>query len=249
LGRHVDALPHFERAYEVKRAPDWPGQAREKVEAEHQYGLALYQVGRYADAEPRLLGSYRAALATDGFPPASLNLYLTRLAELYVAWGKPDEAAKWRAEWAKREADDVRQSVPVSPELARRLTTKIATPLLDAGAFAEAEPVLREALAIRQTAAPNSWTTFNTMSMLGGALLGQKKYAEAEPLLVQGYEGMKAREEKISQGPLDRRRIPEAIDRLIELYTATNRPEEAAKWRTERAKYPFVAPPPREVKR
>ncbi len=33
-------------------------------------------------------------------------------------------------------------------------------------------------------------------------------------------------------------RIPEALGRLIELYTATNKPDEAKKWQAERAKYP-----------
>jgi hypothetical protein len=85
--------------------------------------------------------------------------------------------------------------------------------------------------------------------MLGGALLGQKKYADAEPLLLTGYEGMKAHEKTIpSQGNT---RIPEALDRLIELYTATNKPDEVRKWQAERAKYPTpkeVAPPPKEKK-
>jgi hypothetical protein len=79
--------------------------------------------------------------------------------------------------------------------------------------------------------------------MLGGALLGQKKYAEAEPLLLKGYEGMKAREKSIPrQGST---RITEALDRLIELYTATNKPDDVKKWQVERAKYPEVAPMPR----
>jgi hypothetical protein len=30
----------------------------------------------------------------------------------------------------------------------------------------------------------------------------------------------------------------EALDRLIELYTAINKPDEAKKWQAERAKYP-----------
>ncbi len=82
--------------------------------------------------------------------------------------------------------------------------------------------------------------------MLGGSLLSQKKYADAEPLLLKGYEGMKAREKTIP--PQGATRIPEALDRLIELYTATDKPEEAKKWRAERAKYPNLAPPPREKK-
>ncbi len=63
--------------------------------------------------------------------------------------------------------------------------------------WTEAEPVLRECLAIREKAQPDEWSTFNTRSLLGDSLLGQKKYAEAEPLIVSGYEGMKAREAKI----------------------------------------------------
>ena len=82
--------------------------------------------------------------------------------------------------------------------------------------------------------------------MLGGALLGQKKYAEAEPLLLNGYEGMKQREKQIP--PQARSRIAEALDRLIELSTATNKPDEVKKWQAERAKYPEAAPMPQVVK-
>ena len=39
-------------------------------------------------------------------------------------------------------------------------------------------------------------------------------------------------------------RLPEAIDRLIELSTATNKPDDVKKWQAERAKYPAVAPMP-----
>src|SRR5262249_44491399 len=110
--------------------------------------------------------------------------------------------------------------------------------LLQQKKWAEAEPVLRECLAIRQRQIPDSWLTFNTQSLLGGALLGQKKYAEAEPLLVKGYEGMKTREKTIPKASGGELRIPEALDRLIELYTALNQPDEAKKWQAERAKYP-----------
>jgi hypothetical protein len=103
-------------------------------------------------------------------------------------------------------------------------------------AFADAEPLLRECLAIREKKQPNAWNTFNTMSTLGGALLSQKKYADAEPLLLKGYQGMKKREKTIPKG--GEIRIPESLDRLIEFYTATNKPEQVKKWRAERAKYP-----------
>jgi hypothetical protein len=76
--------------------------------------------------------------------------------------------------------------------------------------------------------------------MLGGALLGQKKYADAEPLLLQGHAGMKQREKAIPHQASTR--IPEALDRLIELYTAINKPDEAKKWQAERAKYTQTKP-------
>ena len=77
--------------------------------------------------------------------------------------------------------------------------------------------------------------------MLGSALLGQKKYADAEPLLLIGYEGMKEREKSIPSGGAEPR-IPESLDALLELYTATNKPEEVKKWQAERAKYPESKP-------
>jgi len=67
--------------------------------------------------------------------------------------------------------------------------------------------------------------------MLGGALLGRKKYADAEPLLQAGYEGMKRRERFIP--PEARMRFVEGVARLVELCDATNRLDDAAKWRKE----------------
>jgi hypothetical protein len=67
--------------------------------------------------------------------------------------------------------------------------------------------------------------------------------------LLAGYEGMKQREKTIP--PPGAPHIPDALDHLIELYVALDKPEEAKKYRAERAKYPApreVAPPPREKK-
>lgn len=71
--------------------------------------------------------------------------------------------------------------------------------------------------------------TFNAQAMLGGALLGQKKYTDAEPLLLSGYQGMKQREAKIP--PQGKVRLTEALERLVQLYEATGKKEEADKWR------------------
>ena len=126
---------------------------------------------------------------------------------------------------------EARKSLPEqSPQLAG-LLAQVGLSLLEQKKWAEAEPHLRECLAIREQTQPDVWSTFNTKSLLGGALLGQKKFADAEPLLLAGYEGMKQRDKTIpEQGKI---RLPEAVERLVQLYEATGKKEEAAKWRKE----------------
>jgi len=129
------------------------------------------------------------------------------------------------------ELPDARRSLPKEgPELAGMLA-QIGLGLLQGKRWAEAEPLLRECVGIRERTQPDSWSTFNSRSMLGGALLGQQKYADAEPLLLDGYEGMRAREATIP--PPGRARPAEAIQRLVELYEATGKAEQADKWRAE----------------
>jgi TolA-binding protein len=101
--------------------------------------------------------------------------------------------------------------------------------LLKSGKPADAEPVLRECLAIRDKKQPDDWMTFNTKSLLGAALLGQKKYTDAEPLLLAGYEGMKKRLDTRPQE--DKVRLTEALERLVQLYEATGKKDKADEWR------------------
>jgi hypothetical protein len=100
--------------------------------------------------------------------------------------------------------------------------------LLRQGKSAEAEPILRRCLAIREARMPGEWPCFNTRSQLGGSLLGQGKNAEAEPLLLAGYEGLKAREATIP--PQARVRLSEAAGRIVALYDAWGKPDQARAW-------------------
>jgi hypothetical protein len=119
-----------------------------------------------------------------------------------------------------------------SPELAGMLA-QIGMSHLQQKKWAEAEPLLRECLAIREKFQPEEWTTFNTRSTLGGSLLGQKKYALAEPLILSGYEGMKAREAKIP--PQGMPRLDDAALRVVKLYEAWEKKDKAAEWRAKLA--------------
>jgi tetratricopeptide (TPR) repeat protein len=190
-------------------------------------GVNYKDAGRLEEALPLLEEAYRASRTIP-----TLRWVGAQLLDGYVKAGRSAQAAAL----IKELVADARKALPEdSPQLAGRLAN-IGSSLLQMKAFAEAAPLLREGLAIRAKAEPDAWTTFNTRSLLGGALLGQKKYAEAEPLLRQGYEGMKAREKAIP--PQAATRLPEALDRLIELSTATNKPDEVQKWQAERARYP-----------
>ncbi len=196
-------------------------------------GVNYKDAGRLAEALPLLEEAYRAA----GRHPRLRGVHAPLL-DGYLKAGRTKDAVRLIGAMLA----DARKQLPKdSPQLAGRLAMA-GLSLLQVHAFAEAEPLLRECLAIREKTQPDAWTTFNTMSLLGGVLLGQKKHAEAEPLLLAGFEGMKKREKTIPPAGLVRLR--EALDRLIELSTATNKPDEAKKWRAERAKYLKIAPMP-----
>jgi tetratricopeptide (TPR) repeat protein len=96
----------------------------------------------------------------------------------------------------------------------------------------EAELKLRECLTLRQKTQPDDWTTFDTKSLLGDALLEQKKFADAEPLLVSGYKGMKQRADAIPAQ--DKPHLTKALDRLITLYEAWGKEDQAIQWRQQR---------------
>jgi serine/threonine protein kinase len=190
-------------------------------------GVNYKDAGRVAEAIPLLEEVFQATKKNP-----TLHWIGTQLLDGYAKAGKTAEAANLVTELL----GNARKQLPKdSPQLAARLA-QIGLSLLQAHAFTEAEPLLRECLAIREQKEPDTWTTFRAQSLLGGALSGQKKYAAAEPLLLKGYAGMKKREKSIP--PQGASGIPEGLDWLIELYTAMNRPDEAMKWRAERAKYP-----------
>ena len=204
----------------------------EMLRAVANLGVNYRDAGRLKEAIPLLEEVHRATKNH-----RELGWATGQLLDAYVRAGEGDKAVALLRE----QLGKARKVLPKdSPQLAGVLA-QTGLVLLELKKWAEAEPIIHEALAIREKTHPGAWATFNTQSMLGGALLGQKKYPDAEPLLLKGYEGMKAREKTIP--PQASTRLPEALDRLVELYTATNRPDEAKKWRAERAKYPTAKTP------
>jgi tetratricopeptide (TPR) repeat protein len=240
-GRPDEAIPLLRRAAEAVRSKNGPTDP-----ATHQaLVVALASLGRYAEAEAVSREQAAAVREKDGAESLSYALALMYLGRVLM-WqpGVPEGA-----EAVTREAVAIYRTAgeTASVDYASALSN-LGLLLLRQGKYADAEPVLRECLTIREKTTAGSWTRFNTTSQLGESLLGQGRYAESEPLLRAGYEGIKARQTGLSV--LDRARFAEAADRLARLCAATGRPAEAATWRAERAKCaPAQTPrPPTEVK-
>jgi hypothetical protein len=190
-------------------------------------GLSYGSAGRTGDAVR--MHEQVAAAFQKKFGPAHPD---TQIVIGYLAAAYKQDHRLDAAETAYRDLiTATRPSLPAdSPDLARTLGA-LGEILLAARKFPEAEGALREGLGIREKKMPDHYRTFDTKSKLGGALLGQKKYTDAEPLLLEGDEGMKQQEAKIP--PKDRVRLPEAVERLMQLYEALGKKEEVAKWRKE----------------
>ena len=100
----------------------------------------------------------------------------------------------------------------------------VGAALVEEARCGEAEPILRACLELeRVTLPPGDPRIGITMSILGAALVGQGKFAEAESLSIEGYERMSRRPAAL--GPKQR-----ALERIIKLYEAWDKPDQAAEW-------------------
>jgi tetratricopeptide (TPR) repeat protein len=95
--------------------------------------------------------------------------------------------------------------------------------------FTEAEPLAREIFEFARTKQPEDWERYRAESLLGASLAGHKKYTEAEPLLLEGYQGMLARKDRI--GAPDWYHLDRAREWVVQLYQAWDKPAKAAEWR------------------
>jgi WD40 repeat protein/serine/threonine protein kinase/tetratricopeptide (TPR) repeat protein len=218
------SIPLFEETVRLNRA-NRPSDAPLTYTSIANLGVNYRDAGRLREAMP-LLEEVVEWARKQPAPVASRFAWVT--GALGESYEQDQQFAK--AESLHREAlRRARQQFGVEDPRTAGPLALLGCNLLWQGKFADAEPLLRECLALREEAEPDAWTTFNARSMLGGCLLGQKKHADAEPLLLQGYEGMKQREAKIP--PVAKPRLPEAVERLVQLYHDWGQPEKSAEWR------------------
>jgi serine/threonine protein kinase/tetratricopeptide (TPR) repeat protein len=227
-GRLGEALPLYEETLRLMKANAniGPGHPH-TLTSMNNLGLAYWKAGRRAEALPLLEETLKLkeGKLTRHHPDTLTTL--NNLAIAYRDSGRLEEAATMLEEVV---AGLKARFDPEHPHV-RAAKNALAETYRRLGDHAGLERLLREALTIREQKEPEGWATHQTKSLLGDALLGQKRYAEAEPLLLQGYEGMKQRQDKI---PADARaRLAEALERLVKLYEATGKEKEAARRRKE----------------
>jgi tetratricopeptide (TPR) repeat protein len=114
------------------------------------------------------------------------------------------------------------------PDTLQASTPALALAYVSQGKFAESEPLAREALEFEKKQ-PDERQRFRAESLLGASLAGQKKYAEAEPLLLDGYQGMLARKERMGAPNSYHRDL--AHEWIVRFYQAWNKPDKAAEWK------------------
>jgi hypothetical protein len=185
-------------------------------------------------ANRAILDECRARLGVDDRLTIAARLALARIE---AARGARDAAATlYRAA-----LESARTKLSDRETLARAITES-GRWRLAAGDWTAAEALLREALALREAEIPQHWQTAELRSLMGLALLGRKRAAAAAPLLRSGYEGM-ARSAAVI--PLvDRPRLAEALDRLIEAGETAGTKAEVAAWKAKRAKLGAGGPMP-----
>jgi tetratricopeptide (TPR) repeat protein len=169
-----------------------------------------------------------AGLEKREFAHAAARQIVHDLSDLLDQHGQSEQADVWRQKWLV--AVKTREG-PSSPAYTNALA-QLGGDLVQSKQYDKAEPILRECAALVRTHQPEDLTRSLVESWLGTVLLEQKKYADAEPLLLKGYEGIKARQAQMP--PLYARfRVNEAGQRIVQLYEAWNRPEDAAEWRAK----------------
>jgi serine/threonine protein kinase len=169
----------------------------------------------------------------------------TSLAWVFFAHGRCAEAEK-----IGREAlAELRETLgDEDPETLR--AAALGWVLTKTGRAKEAEPLLREGLDICRKRLPrNDWFTAHNESLLGGCLLEQRQYPQAEPFLLSGYKGLLMAagmppvtdhwpirpDEGLHESPgAPPERIRQALERIISLYEAWGKPDQATVWRAKK---------------
>jgi eukaryotic-like serine/threonine-protein kinase len=236
-GRLGEALPLFTEALkglEVEYGPDHPY----TLGAMNNLAQTYRDADRLADATPLFEETVKRTKAKLGPDHPYTFLSMNNLGLAYLDAGRYEPASKLFEEALKQ----IKAALGADNADTLWTMNNLANAYLRAGKPAAAEPLLREELRLREAKERDGVHTFEARAALGASLLGQKKFAQAEPLLLEGYQGMKAREVELTLTL--KRRLAEAGARIIILYDAWGKNEKAQEWRKRLATADAAKPKP-----
>jgi tetratricopeptide (TPR) repeat protein/tRNA A-37 threonylcarbamoyl transferase component Bud32 len=135
----------------------------------------------------------------------------------------------------------LRRKPDANPLANPRIITQLGAVRLAQHKYAEAERLLWEGLPLVEKYWPDEAYRFYVMSLLGASLAGQQKYSNAEPLLLRGCEGLQQRQASMLSFLKPTRRVTESIERLVQLYDAWGKANQAAEWRKKLVEFQLAA--------
>ena len=177
---------------------------------------------RYPESESLIEEGTKLFSKSQGEDHPNVAFGLTSLSAVYY-----DERRYDLAEQDARKALAIAEKSSKTSHVYARASGMLGRILTATRRPAEAEPLLREALAVLETRVPRHSNPMATMlGNLGECLAAQARYAEAEPLLKESYEIVKT--VHVPESPV----LEEARQHLISLYDAWGKPQQAAVYRS-----------------
>jgi eukaryotic-like serine/threonine-protein kinase len=224
-GRSADAVAAKREAWMVARralGAENPDTGR----LQNNLAWALYQNGEYAEAETLFRAVIPPLRKTVGLGHQFTTRAMVGLA--YSLYGLRDYRG---AESAARDVMALWRQQPNNPGGVNCLNV-LGAALVAQGRFDEAVSYLREAHGVYEAnkTSVRGWHRSDASSAFGAALAGQRQFAQAEPLLITGYEGLR----DLPGAP--RAHLRAALERLVDFYVASGRPEQAVAWRNRLAR-------------
>ncbi len=148
------------------------------------------------------------------------------VANTYFVMEQPDKAMSLLEQYVAERQSDSTQDDPRLVEVQYR----VGDLLLRYEQYPAAETHLRDCLALCEKHPPDDWLMLAAKNMLGATLARQSKFEEAQPLLTESYEGLRKLES--SRPIVARTLLSDNLQRIVDMFTDWDKPEEAAKWQS-----------------
>ncbi|MBI3411988.1 MAG: serine/threonine protein kinase [Planctomycetes bacterium] len=223
--RFEEAEDLFRKTLKVRQrlyGPDHP----ETLATHTNLGVLLTNLGRHAEAEA-IFRQVSSAMEVVHGPDHSHTLAAMRSLGLSLRDQNQWSAA---AEVLREVLARRRKALPKDDRKLGEAMADLGRVLLSDGKPQEAEPLFREALATHQRAlSEGHWQIALDQGQLGATLIVLQNYDEAELLLLASYRDLKAQEPSVHSSV--KTWIPYVHQRLVELYDAWGKPDQAAEWR------------------